>query len=179
MILKRWLLTLAICSGLLLVWAPSASSSSGTNYSSSHPWIKLWSTRDQSLYHSTRVAANIFRVSQSWLAACNRSEGGNTARETLRVTISNPYAYDGKGWNTQGSYAFGPWQFMLGSKPPYSSRQWGTFGSYVHSAFSAAKRRGYAVPYRFKRPDSFVGQAITTAYMFAIGQSGRWTGRGC
>lgn len=78
-----------------------------------------------------------------------------------------------------GSYAFGPWQYMLGARPPSSSRQWGTFGKYVHSAFRAARDRGASVPYRFKRPDSFVGQALTTAFMFKIGQSGQWAGAGC
>lgn len=68
---------------------------------------------------------------------------------------------------------------MLGRKPPQDAGDWGTFGRYVHSAFIAAKLRGVAVPYRFKRPDSYVGQAITTAYMFSIGQSGQWEGAGC
>jgi hypothetical protein len=168
--------TLLVSMVMVMVLTPSASS--GT-YPSSHPWIKLWAQRDRSLVASTRVAATIFGVSESWLRSCNRAEGGNIARWKLAITIRHPWAYNGAGWNIIGSYAFGPWQYMLDRKPPRSPADWGTFRSYVHPAFVAAKRRTVSVPYRFARPDSFVGQAITTAYMFSIGKSGHWSGEGC
>lgn len=172
----KWKSVLLMSVVFALWWTPTARPDV---YTSSHPWIKTWTARDHDLSQSIAVASKIFRVSSDWLWSCNSSEGGTTARETLAQTIRNPWSHGGKGWNTQGSYAFGPWQFMLDRKPPQHSGDWGTFGRYVHAAFSAAKLRNVAVPYRFKRPDSYVGQAITTAYMFSIGQSGQWTGRGC
>jgi hypothetical protein len=143
----------------------------------SNPWISLWTSRDHDLRASEHVAAVTFGVSESWLRSCRSSEGGSTARETLRWSLRR--AVYGLGWNTTGSNAFGPWQFMLDTKPAGSPREWGTFRRYVGPAFAEARRHRVFVPSRFKTPDSYVGQAMTAAFMFSIGQAGQWTGAGC
>lgn len=143
----------------------------------SNPWIGLWTRRDYDLAESIRVAASTFRVSARWLTDCKDDEGGDTARRTLAVTLHTGF---GKGWNAggRGTPAFGPWQFMLDRKPARHG-EWGTFGRYVHAAFAKARERRVFVPFRFKTPDSYVGQAITAAFMFSINQSHQWTGAGC
>lgn len=141
-----------------------------------NPWIRQWTRRDHDLGASIAVAAHTFHVSASWLAQCKDDEGGDTGREVLRWSLrSGPH---GRGWNLSGSYAFGPWQFMLDDKPA-GPGEYGTFGRYVHAAFAVARRRGLTVPFRFKTPDSYVGQALTAAFMFAAGQSGQWSGARC
>lgn len=142
-----------------------------------NPWIALWTSRDRDLPTATKIAAATFGVSYDWLRSCNRSEGGGTGRLTLAYSLR--HYVSGRGWNRSGSRAFGPWQFMLDQKPAPSSTQWGTFGSYVHAAFLRARARHVYVPFRFKTPDSYVGQAMTAAYMFSIGKSSHWTGAGC
>lgn len=144
--------------------------SENLRYPDNNAWIKLWTKRDQSIYSSIKVAANIFRVSESTLRAVNGGEGGNVHPAKLRVTICNPSAYGGIGWNTQGSAAFGPFQFMLDYRGACNRQKaWGTFGSYDDAAFQEAKRQGISVPYRFKHPASNVGQALTAAYMISRG----------
>lgn len=39
--------------------------------------------------------------------------------------------------------------------------------------------KNVAIPRQYKRWHSKVGQAYTAAYMFHIGQSGQWAGKGC
>lgn len=149
------------------------------------PWIRLWERRDVNLAESIRIASATFGVSRGWMATCVRNEGGNTARWKLRLTIRDPYALGpgpgghGYGWNNSGSRAFGPAQFMLGAKPPRHAGHWGTYGEFAYRAFAEARRRGVNVPYRFNRPDSFVGQMLTMAWAFKHGYSGRWAGHGC
>lgn len=139
-------------------------------------WVRLWARRDHSLAQSIRVASATFGVSEAWLRACNRDEGGNVARWKLAVSLRRGY---GPGWNNRGSSAFGPFQFMLDDRPPDHSGEWGTFGRYDDAAFRAARARRVNVPMRFKRPDSFVGQALTAAYMFKTGEADQWQGAGC
>jgi len=160
------------CIGFIVV-----STARGDVYTQQHPWIKKWTKKDHSLSKSIEAASWTFKISAGWLWACNEAEGGNVSRRKLAVSIRHS---EGKGWNVTGhSAAFGPWQYMLGARPPSGPHEWGTFGSYVHAAFRDAKARGVAIPYRFKRPDSYVGQAITTAYMFKHGLSWHWVGAGC
>lgn len=145
----------------------------------SSPWIGKWTRIDRNGIHASLFAASrVFGVSYLWLHACNHSEGGHVATLRLRASLRTGAQ---PGWNTTGSYAFGPMQFMLSSKPaplrwPF---RWGTFGSYMYAAFADARRRGTPVPTRFRRPDSNLGQAVVAAYMFARGHSGQWTGAGC
>lgn len=128
-------------------------------------WIEKWQKFDESIYPANHVAADIFNVSEGLLDKIVGDEGGNINPRTLHSSLctgSQP------GWNLLGSSAFGPYQFMLDYKAPCERQtDWGTFGSYDDAAFQAAKRLGFAVPYRFKSPASNVGQAITAAYMIA------------
>lgn len=154
-------------------------------YPDNNAWIRLWDKRDYSIYPAIHVAASIFRVSERTLLTINDHEGGNVHRDRLRVTICSPYALGiggggGVGWNNSGSYAFGPMQFMLDSKPACNNQNsWGTFGSYDDSAFRDAKRRGVAIPYRFKHPASNVGQAVVAAYMISTGGISHWCASMC
>lgn len=130
-------------------------------------WIQSWTNKDQAIWPSIHVAARTFKVSESLMVAIVNGEGGNVNPQKLHASLCSGGRTT--GWNTQGSYAFGAFQFMLGSKPACKGN-WGTFGSYVNSAFTQAKRLGVAVPYRFKTPSSNVGQSITAAYIIWRGQ---------
>jgi hypothetical protein len=102
---------------------------------------------------SLRFASNLFNVSFSWLHGCAHAEGGHGR------------------WvpNSSGSGAGGWMQFMSG-----------TFYGNVDSAFYAANRRlAHNIPAQYKSWYSRLGQAVTAAYMFRIGQSGQWTGAAC
>lgn len=123
----------------------------GVTYGPHHPWIRYWNARERQNALALKTAAGIFGVKYRWLRTCNLHEGG-----------------DRMVWNHEGSKAFGPMQFMSG-----------TFWAHVHRAFSAAKARRRPVPFRFKRWDSYVGQAVTAAWMFATGRSYHWSGYGC
>lgn len=152
-------------------------------YPDDNAWIRTWTHKDQSIYASMTTAAKVFRVSEHTLRSINDGEGGNVSPEKLRVTICHPWKLGAIGWNTQGSAAFGPMQFMLDYRGACNdSGAWGTFGAYDDAAFKDAKRRGVAVPYRFKHPASNVGQAIVTAYMLATpstGGIGHWCASMC
>lgn len=126
-------------------------------------WIKMWADRDESIWPSIKVASHVFNVSEWTLRSIVNGEGGNVNPRTLKSSLCS---YSGTGWNTAGSSAFGPFQFMLDFRGAcMNGNAWGTFGSYDDAAFRAAKRIGIPVPYRFKHPASNVGQAITAAYM--------------
>lgn len=128
-------------------------------------WIGKWTRIDRSIYPSINRAATIFGASASTMRTIVGYEGGNINPDTLSYSLCHATQ---PGWNLSGSDAFGPFQFMLGTK--YGAcvgQHWGTFGRFVHEAFSSAKKRGIAIPYRFKTPASNVGQAITAAYMLA------------
>lgn len=129
-------------------------------------WVQKWSHIDRSIWPSVHVAARRFSVSESLMRDIVNGEGGNVNPQKLRLSLCTATQ---PGWNTQGSYAFGPMQYMLGSKPA-CSRSWGTFGAYDDRAFREARRLGMNVPYRFKTPASNVGQSIVTAYIIRIGQ---------
>jgi hypothetical protein len=169
--LRRLVLSLLF----LLLLLPATAQAQQSRYDGTR-WIRLWEKRDASLSESTRIAAATHRVSESWLRSCNGSEGGNVSVRKLRVSLVRGW---GPGWNLAGSYAFGPWQYMLGDRPPDGPHEWGTFGAYDDAAFWATRARGVNVPFRFKRPDSNVGQALVTAYMFSRGLSSHWVGAGC
>lgn len=147
-----------------------------TRWPASNPWIRRWTVADGSIHPALSLAGRIFGVSYGWLHACVHSEGGHVSARKLRRALrwgTQP------GWNTAGSYAFGPFQFMLSEKPAPRATEWGTFGAYAEAAFTSARLRGQPVPYRFRRPDSNVGQAVVAAFMFSHGHSGQWTGAGC
>jgi hypothetical protein len=105
---------------------------------------------------AVRVVQRPFPGTSSWLLSCSRAEGGHG------------------GWvrNRQGSGADGWMQFRSG-----------TFYTYVGSAFSAARRRGFAVPRRAYSWYSALGQAVTAGYMRWSGlDASHWSaswGRGC
>lgn len=104
-------------------------------------------------------------------------EGGNVNPQTLRNSLCSS---GGTGWNTQGSAAFGPFQFMLDYRGAcFNASSWGTFGVYDDAAFMAAKKAGVPVPYRFKHPASNVGQAITAAYVIRHVGLGPWCASQC
>lgn len=153
-------------------------STAEAKFKDDNAWIQKWTRIDRSVYTSINVAARTFNVSSHTLRAIVGAEGGNINPAKLRVTLCNPYAYGiagggGLGWNNIGSFAFGPFQFMLDAKPAcMNHRLWGTFGDYDDAAFRAAKSKGVAVPYRFKHPASNVGQATTAAYMLATPSTG-------
>lgn len=155
---------LALMIAALVAIVPPAQA--GYEYPASHPWVKKWSKRDRSIWPANRVVARIFHVSEGTLDELVGAEGGNINPGRLHNSLCTGAQ---PGWNTQGSYAFGPYQFMLSSKPA-CSRAWGTFGAYDDSAFQYVKRLGYPVPYRFKTPASNVGQAVVAAYIVRIGQ---------
>jgi hypothetical protein len=110
-----------------------------------------WSQYESHFHNALTLASRTYGVSYSWLHNCGHSEGS-----------------DRMVWNHGGSGAFGPMQFMRG-----------TFYGNVGSAWSYAWSRGVRVPTSYKRWNSNLGQAMTAAYMFRIGQSGQWTGAGC
>ena len=110
-----------------------------------------WSTYERNFHNALTLAARTYGVSWSWLHNCGHSEGS-----------------DRMVWNHGGSGAFGPMQFMRG-----------TFYGNVDAAWRFAWRRGVKVPTSYKRWNSNIGQAMTAAYMFRIGQSGHWVGAGC
>ena len=66
------------------------------------------------------------------------------------------YRYDGDGWF---QYLSGTWTWM-------SNQAW-------------KDGRGNRPPGSYKRIDSKLGQAYTTAWAFAHGHSGHWYGAGC
>jgi hypothetical protein len=126
--------------------------------------LRFWKAKHRRFHQSDRcawlegdfhraleLASKTFRVSYSWLHNCDHDEGS-----------------DRMVWNTGGSGAFGPMQFMRG-----------TFYSNVGRAFSTARARGVKLPARFARWDSNVGQAFTAASMFSRGLSSHWTGASC
>ena len=143
-------------------------------------YLRYWEHRDNDTKKALKSAAFIFRISHSWLSACNDAEGGHNDPEVLRWSLrTGPH---GRGWNTSGSppsNAFGAMQFMLDRKPAPNPGDWGTYERYAPAAFGVARARGYWVPARYNTPASNVGQAITAAFMFAIGESGQWAGAGC
>lgn len=129
-----------------------------------------WSARDLSIWPAVHFAAQLFGVSEYTMRDIVNGEGGNVNPTTLRASLCS---YGGTGWNTQGSDAFGPMQFMLDRRAAcFDASSWGTFGSYDDAAFAAARARGVIVPDRYKNPASNVGQAITTAYMLATPSTG-------
>lgn len=140
-------------------------------------WVEKWEKADESIYPAIHIASRIFRVDESLLDKIVGDEGGNVDPQTLHSSLctgSQP------GWNNRGSYAFGPFQFMLDRKPACMvETEWGTFGAYDDAAFHAAKKLGVAVPYRFKSPASNVGQAITAAYMVSTGGLYHWCASQC
>ena len=140
-----------------------------THFTERNPWIKMWRQRDQSIWSATHAAASAFSVSETLMREIVQREGGNHSPRQLRASLCRGW---GSGWNTQGSAAFGPMQYMLDYRGAcFNSSEWGTFGAYDDRAFTAAKRRGVAVPFRFKHPASNVGQAVTTAYIISIGEA--------
>lgn len=146
------------------------------SYPPSHPWIKKWTKVDRSVYTSINKAAFIFKASPHTMRAIVGGEGGNISPRKLRVTLCKPYAFGsagggGLGWNNIGSYAFGPYQYMLDDKPACNGA-WGTFGRWDNEAFAAAKKRGFPIPYRFKTPASNLGQSVVTAYMLTHRHTG-------
>lgn len=162
---------------LVLIFSGATSTANATRFQSSNAWIQVWTQRDQGIAPSLEAASRIFGVSYGLMDTIVGREGGNVSPATLRTNLctgSQP------GWNTQGSSAFGPFQFLLAFKAPcMQERSWGTFGSYDDAAFQDAKRRGWPVPYRFKTPASNVGQAITAAYMLANGGLHHWCASMC
>lgn len=140
-------------------------------------WIEkgLWGKIDLSIWPSINYASSVFNVSASTMRTIVGREGGNIHPAKLRATICDPYAYGiagggGLGWNNTGSYAFGPYQFMLSYKPACNNPSaWGTFGAYDGTAFAAAWQRGHRVPYIYKHPASNLGQSVVAAYMLSIG----------
>lgn len=110
-----------------------------------------WSQYESSFHNALELASRTYGVSYSWLHGCGHSEGS-----------------DRMVWNREGSGAFGPMQFMRG-----------TFYGNVNEAFRYARKRGVMVPWSYARWDSNIGQAMTAAHMFRIGQSGQWVGAGC
>lgn len=140
-------------------------------------WIEKWEKADESIYPAIRIASHVFHVDKGLLENIVGGEGGNINPRTLQSSLcsgSQP------GWNNFGSYAFGPFQFMLDRKPACMVQtEWGTFGSYDDAAFQEAKKLGVSVPYRFKSPASNVGQAITAAYMIAHGKLSAWCASQC
>lgn len=157
-----------ILSSLALLVGTAENANSQT-YPASHPWIKTWTRYDKSVYTSIGPAAFIFRASPWTLRTIVGREGGNINPHKLRNSLCNGSQ---PGWNLSGSYAFGPSQFMLDSKPACSPNSWGTFGTWDDTAFRAAKLLGHPVPYRFKTPASNVGQMIVTAYMITHPHTG-------
>lgn len=154
----------ALC--MVIAALSAVASAQAVRMSSQNHWVHQWAHTDGSIWSANRAAAHVFHVSRGTLDFLVNAEGGNVNPVTLGHSLCSATQ---PGWNTQGSYAFGPYQFMLNSKPACSGG-WGTFAAYVHSAFTAAKRNGTPVPYRFKTPASNVGQAITAAYIVSIGQ---------
>lgn len=139
-------------------------------YKANNKWITKWSKIDQSIWASNHIAAQIFGVSEYLLNDIVSHEGGNVNPTTLSQSLCLGY---GKGWNYQGSYAFGAFQFMLSHKPAcYNHSDWGTFACCDFAAFKAAKESGFAIPYRFKNPASNIGQAITASYMISHPSTG-------
>lgn len=107
---------------------------------------------DRDFDRALLLASHIHKVSYSWLHSCASSEGG------FREWIPNHTGSKAGGWM----------QFMSG-----------TFYSNVGTAFRIAKQRGYNIPSQYENWYSRLGQAVTAAYMFSIGQSSQWTGAGC
>lgn len=138
-------------------------------------WIHKWTQADKSIYPAINKAAWIFRVDSGLLRTIVGREGGNVNPAKLHRSLCNGSQ---PGWNLSGSYAFGPFQFMLDNKPACNSG-WGTFSSYVYAAFRSARQLGHPVPRRFEHPASNVGQAITAAYMIAHGGLHHWCASMC
>lgn len=148
----------------LLAWAAPARATDH-RYDNTR-WVKLWQKRDQSVWTSIPPAATTFQVSSGTMRTIVEREGGNVASWKLQRNLCTGGQ---PGWNNIGSYAFGPYQYMLGSKPACNG-YWGTFGAHDDQAFHEARARGLNVPYRFKTPASNVGQSIVTAYLIRKGQ---------
>lgn len=138
-------------------------------------WVKQWTRADESIWPAITRAAKVFRVDAGLLRTIVGREGGNVNPRTLKTSLCNGTQ---PGWNTQGSRAFGAFQFMLDDKPACKGA-WGTFATYVQAAFLSAKDRGSPVPARFKTPASNVGQALTAAYMIANGGLHHWCASMC
>jgi hypothetical protein len=169
---------IVVITGVAIIALLSTGNASSQEYSIHHPWIKKWRNYDRSAYAAIKPAAFIFKASPWTLRTIVELEGGNIVPWKLKRSLctgSQP------GWNRQGSYAFGPAQFMLDSKPA-CRHSWGTFGRWDDEAFIAAKKRGHPVPYRFKTPASNVGQMVVTAYMIThphTGGIGHWCASMC
>lgn len=139
-------------------------------------WISKWQRADRSIYPAIHKSAWIFKVDENLLRTIVGREGGNVNPTTLHRSLCSTQG--GIGWNLSGSFAFGPFQFMLDSKPACNGG-WGTFGSYVYAAFSSARHLGHPVPRRFQHPASNVGQAITAAFMIRNGGLHHWCASMC
>ena len=113
-------------------------------------------------FHKTlQWGAKHWRVSYSWLHACVHAEGGHGPQMI---------------WNTQGSGAYGPGQFLPG-----------TYTRMAENAYWSLRRGGLRVsralffdPKRPQgRPDTAHGQALAMAHAFSTGRSGEWSASPC
>lgn len=160
----RLLILVVALAAMLASTAPA--STGATDAYKNNRWMSYWSHKDQSIWLAVPVAARAFHVDYGIMQTIVNGEGGNINPRTLKSSLCSGTQ---PGWNTSGSYAFGPMQYMLSSKPACHG-SWGTFGAYMDGAFIEARRRGLKVPYRFKTPASNVGQAIVTAYIISRGE---------
>jgi hypothetical protein len=111
-----------------------------------------WRWYNSNFHYALSLASRTTGVSWAWLHNCDHSEG------------SDAFVY-----NKLGSGAYGPMQFMHG-----------TFYGNVGAAFYFVRHHGApGLPSVYMNWSSNIGQAVTAAYMFRIGQSGQWSGSGC
>ena len=121
---------------------------------------KTWRQLRRDFHKALSFSADFWVVSYAKLHACAHAEGGHT----------------GMVWNGQGSGAYGPLQYMVG-----------TYKSFSNEAFKTAKRAGLRVPHKMmwggsrfsSRSDTPFGQAFTTGWAFSNNLNSHWAAWPC
>jgi len=122
---------------------------------------KTWRQLRRDFHKALSFSADFWVVSYAKLHACAHAEGGH-----------GPHM----AWNSQGSGAYGPLQYMVG-----------TYQSFSNEAFKTAKRAGLKVPTNMmwggsrysSRSDTPFGQAFTTGWAFSVGLNSHWAAWPC
>jgi hypothetical protein len=124
-----------------------------------------WAALDKDVHKAIGYAAATWGVSATWMHSCAHSEGGHGRfvdnKPYIRTTVPRIYGdrWDGDGWF---QYLSGTWAWMS------------------NAAWKTGRLKGLVrPPIRYKRVDSPLGQAYTTAWAFSRGFSYHWYGSGC
>ncbi len=120
-----------------------------------------WAVRERDFHKALVWATGLFGSSYGWVHGCAHNEGGH-----------GPALI----WNTGGSGAYGPGQFMLGTWTWMSNAAW-----------KQAAAQGVRIPRHImwggspysSRSDTLAGQAIAMAWAFSRGLSRHWVAPGC